>query len=222
MDKKTEEILMHDPISKTEKMLGNKHWSEFNEIERTISLINVFESNTNKKDYLKSIGDTYWGMKWDEFKNLIKKHGFIPALEYDVKHDKYIDEFIIYYHLNKGLIICADSYFNKEDVNGGTLYGEIQANSEEDREVIWKWISTGSCIDIEKGIYKTSHDVREGLFSKLNTLESVGEFLPKWTNKDSFLWFVDYTESKKENFDYKEITNNKIKMCPKEFQDIIW
>jgi hypothetical protein len=221
MNTKTEEILTHDSLYESEKIFGNKHWSEFNEFEQAFSMFKFMEDNQRKEDHLKSINDTYFNMGWTEFKSLIKEHGFIPALEYDVKHDEYIDEFIIYYHTSKGLVICADSYFNKQDINGGNLYGEIQANSKEDEHTIWRWLSTGGCINSEKSIWTTQHDVREGLFSKLQTLESAGTFLPKWTKKDRFLWFVDYTENKVPGYDYEKITREKILRCPKELQDII-
>jgi hypothetical protein len=225
MNKKTEEILMHDSISESEKLFGNKHYSQFDEFEQAFSIVKLIKDNENKRNHLQAINDTYSGMTWNEFKNLIKEHGFISALEYDLVYNKYgnpkTEEAIIYYHPKKGLIIWAESFSGKTSLNDGKLYGEIQANSKEDEEVIWKWISTGGCIDKEKGIWKTSHDVREGLFSKLQTLESSGKFLSKWTDKDRFLWFVDFNEDDVEGYDYKEITKEKILKCPKELQEII-
>ena len=222
MDSKTEKVLRHDSLYESEKILGNKHWSEFNEFEQAFSFLKFLDDNEKKKNHLQSIGDTYWGMSWDQFKNLIKQHGFVEALSYDFNHDKNeVDEAIIYYHLTKGLIIWATSYWNKKDVNEGTLYGEIQANSEEDCKTIWSWLSTGGCIDSDKMIYKTSQDVREGLFSRLVELESAGTFLSQWIKKDRFLWFVDYVESKQDGYNYKEITKEKISKCPKELQSII-
>jgi len=225
MNKRTEQILTHDSLAESEKIFGNKHWSEFNDLEQAFSMLKFMEDNQVKNTHLKSINDTYWGMTWDEFKNLIKQKGFTPALEYDLIYNGWneptTEEAIIYYHLSKGLIIWATSFSNKTSVNGGTLYGEIQANSKESENIIWKWLSTGGCIDSDNMIYETSHDIREGLFNKLQTLESAGKFLPKWNNKDRFLWFVDYVENDSEGYDYKEITKNKIKKCPKEFQNII-
>ncbi len=225
MDIKTEKILMYNPIAQSEKIFGDKHWSEFNEIENMFSLYQTINHNETKAAHLKSIGDTYFSMTWDEFKDLIIRKGFVPALEYDINYNKWdeptIEEAILYYYFQKGLIIWATSFNNKTSVNGGNLYGEIQANNKEDEKTIWKWISTGGCIDTENNIWKTSHDVREGLFSKLDTLESAGKFLSKWTEKDKFLWFVDYIESDVPGYDYKEITMRKIKKCPKEFQNII-
>jgi len=83
-------------------------------------------------------------------------------------------------------------------------------------------LSTGGCIDHEKMIYETQQDTREGLFSKLAILEGAGKFLPKWTGKRRcILWFVDFIESKVPGYDYKQITLNKIRRCPKEMQEII-
>lgn len=221
MDKKTEEILTMDVLAETEKFFGGKHWSEFNTAENIFSLVRAAKYNSLKEAYLKSIGDTNNGMSWTEFKQLITNKGFIPALEYDVQHDIYIDEFIIYYHPNKGLIICADSYFNKKVINSGTLYGEIQAHSKEDQDIIWKWISSGGLKDPKRLIYETSHDIREGLFSKLDVLESAGSWVTPWVNKDRFLWFVDYTDKQVPGYDYIKITEDKIAKCPDEFQKII-
>jgi hypothetical protein len=183
------------------------------------------EDNQRKEEHLKSINDTYFGIGWIEFKDLIKLHGFVPALEYDINYNKWetpsVEEAIIYYHPNKGLIIWATSFNNKTTLNGGHLYGEIQANSKKDEETIWRWLSTGGCIDQKNNIWETQHDVREGLFSKLNILESAGKFLSKWTKKDRFLWFVDYAEDDVLRYDYKAITREKILRCPKELQDII-
>ncbi len=164
-------------------------------------------------------------MTWNDFKMLIKKQGFVPALEYDFIYNGFsepaTEEAIIYYHPIKGLIIFATSFSDKTSINGGNLYGEIQANNKEDCSIIWKWLSTGGCIDQDKMIYQTSHDVREGLFSKLELLESAGIFLSTWTKKDRFLWFVDYVESKQPGYDYEAITKEKIAKCPEEMQNII-
>lgn len=218
---KTSEILRHDSIAETEKQLG-KHWSEFNDFENLGMLASFIRDNQTKENHLKSVGDTWFNMPWAEFKKKIEDYGFVLGLKYDIKHDKNeIDEVVIYYHKEKGLVLFADSYFNKKDVNGGKLYGEIQANSKEDRDIIWKWMSTGGCIDSDKLIYETQQDVREGLFHKLSMLESAGKFLPIWTNKNRFLWFVDYVEDDVKGYDYKKITHDKIMRCPKELQEIV-
>jgi len=221
MDKLTEKMIKQDPIIDAEKAFG-KHWSEFDDTENMFMLSHAIESNERKGSYLASIGDTYSRISWDDFKSLLVKKGFISAIEYDIHQDGNTDEFILYYNPEKGLIIHADSYWNKKSINSGTLYGEIQANSEEDVREVYRWISTGGCIDTEKLIFETSHDVREGLFSRLDAIETAGKFLPVWTNKDRFLWFLDYTETKAEDYDYKQITKDKIEKCPDGLKNIIY
>ena len=218
MNKETERILTQDSLSETEQILGNKHWSEFTDTENGFALLKVISDNERKTKHLKGLGDTYWGIKWDEFKDLIKAHGFVPALEYEfIKYEK-PDEAIIYYHPTKGLIIWATSFDGKDHINGGELYGEIKANSEADQEVIWMWLSTGGCI--EDLVYETKQDIREGLFNKLNELETAGVFQNKWIKKNRFLHFVDYS-IEDINRDYKIATQIKINKCPQEMRNII-
>lgn len=225
MDTRTEEILEKDSIADTERILGDKHWSKFNNLENAFSIGNIIRDNEIKEEHLKSLKDTYFSMSWRYFKNLIQEKGFVNGYTYEIDYDNWgnprKEEAIIYYHPQKGLIIWATSYNSKTTVNGGNLYGEIKSNSKEDEKVIWRWLSSGGCTNAKEMIWKTSHDIREGLFSKLDTLESAGEFLNKWTNKDTFLWFVDYAEDKLEGYDYKKITNEKINKCPIELQNII-
>jgi hypothetical protein len=225
MDIKTEKILTTDPIGDTEKMFGGKHWSEFNDGESLISILNVMKDGNLKEKHLKNINDTYFGMSWQYLKDLLKENGFINGYSYEVKYTCYSsttdEEMIIYYHPEKGLVVWAESYSNKTSVNRGTLYGEIKANNEEDATIIRKWMSTGGFIDRDELIHTTAHDIREGLFSKIDTLETGGTFLTKWTKKDRFLWFVDYIETKVEGYDYEQITKDKIGKCPKELQNII-
>jgi hypothetical protein len=217
---KTSEILQHDSIAETEKKL-NKNWQEFNGFENFGMFGNFIRDNQIKENHLKSIGDTYFNMSWSEFKNKLESYGFILGLKYDIVHEDNVDEVIIYYHKEKGLIIYADSYFNKKNINSGHLCGEIQANSKEDCNVIHNWMSTGGCINKDNLIFETEQDVREGLFHKLSMLESAGKFLPIWTNKNRFLWLVDYVENKVENYNYKKISHDKIMKCPKELQEIV-
>jgi len=118
----TEKILCKDTLAETERIFGGKHWSEFNDSEQEFSFAKAIVDNVAKDEYFKNIGDTHFSMSWDEFKRLIKQHGFIPALEYDIQGES-VNEAIIYYHPQKGLIIFATSYSEKRTVNSGNLYG---------------------------------------------------------------------------------------------------
>lgn len=227
MDRIIEKLLTHDPVADTESLLGDKHWSEFTEDEQLFCLARSMSYNAFKNKHLQSIGDTYFGMSWKDFKKLLMarsfKIGFTNELSYNYNDHIGIEEEIIYYQPDKGMIVYATSFSDQRTINGGTLYAEIQARDADTKtkETIWKWLSTGGLINKEDLIYETSHDVREGLFSKLEILESTGTFLKKWTNKDRFLWFVNYIESKNKPYDSKMITQSKIERCPQELREII-
>jgi len=224
MDEKTRNILNKDSLADTEKFFG-KRWDEFDDVENIFSIFKFMGDNIVKGDHLRSIGDTNYKMSWEEFKNLLLSKGFVNALTYELKHDKdEIDECIIYYQPIKGWVIFATSYRNKSSINGGTLYAEIQANKKESLNELstrLTRLSTGGLIDKENLICSTSHDVREGLFSKIEDMESYGKFLPVWTDKDRFLWFVDYVDKNIEGYDFKKITQSKIEKCSQEFRNII-
>ena len=225
MNNITEKLLKEDPIYNKERELG-KHWSNFTDKEAKEIFVENYMLSKIKENHLKQINDTYMDMSWNYFINLIEKYGFKKGYEEIFKYNGFNynrdEKAVIYYHKEKGLIIFATSFNNTTTVNSGKLYGEIKANNnKEDIETIWQNLSTGGCIDEKNIIYETSHDIREGLFYKLNKLESAGTFLPIWTKKNRFLWFVNYVEEDKENFDYKEITKNKILKRPKEMQEII-
>ena len=221
MDEKTKEILGKDSLADAEKILG-KRWDKFNEVENMFSMLKFMEDGEIKNNHLRSLGDTHYKMSWEEFKNLLLSKGFVNALTYEIKHDKdKTDECIIYYQPIKGWVIFATSYWNKGSINGGTLYAEIQSNNKESLNELWLHLGSGGLIDKENLICSTSHDVREGLFSKIEDMESYGKFLPVWTSKNRFLWFVDYVDNKVEGYDFKKITQSKIEKCSQEFRNII-
>jgi len=218
----TEKILRYDPIYETEKMVKKNHWSEFDDLENMLSILMFTDHNKKKEEHLKSIGDTYHNIKWEDFKNLIKQHGFKEGLSYNFKHyddSTKEEEAIIYYHPEKGLVIWATSYWNKKSVNGGKMYGMIQYNEDNSNDM-WRVLNGCSNGTIEENYRNFDYDIREGLIHTINKIEEKFVFVNKWI-KTPFLWFVDFTEEKQKGFDYKEITKNKIEKCPKELQEII-
>lgn len=221
MDKMTEKILTKDSLADTEKALGDKHWSQFNRFENLFALSRAATDNEIKQNHLKIIGDTNSDMKWDEFKELLENKGFVNALTYDFKYEDRTEQAILYYNPQNGLILWATSFGNKDHINGGELYGQIKSKGEEHDHTIWRWLSTGGMVDKERHIYETRQDIREGLFSKLDTLESAGEWMPVWVGQGRFLWFADYVESKQAGFDYEIATAEKIKKCPEQFRKIL-
>jgi hypothetical protein len=220
MDELTKKVLSIDTISEVEKMLG-KNWQEFTNDENLAMLDLAFLTNTIKTSHLKEIGDTHSQMTWNEFKYLLGQKGFVNAYSYDFEYDGQVNEFIIYYNSSKGWVICATSYSNKTTVNGGNFYAEIEANSKESRKDVFRWMGSGGLINKDGLVLHTSHDVRDGLFSKVEELEKYGKYLNKWTDPDRFLWFLDFSETKVPNYNFRNLTKNKIEKCPDDFRQMI-
>jgi hypothetical protein len=215
------EALNCDVIAETEKIF-NKSWKDFNELEQAVCILNASRLSNEKKEILKNAADTYHSMKWKDFKELLFSNGFVRAYSYKFNSEDRKEEAIILYKKEKGLIVFATSFWNMDVVNDGHLYGEIKEKYKKVHGNLFRHISTGGCIDSEKRIYSTQQDVREGLFYKLAMLECYGDFLPYWIEKNKFLWFLDYTETEDDKYDYKKITKRKIDKCPQEFKDIIY
>jgi len=221
-DDKTSEILKRDTLAETEKIVGKEHYSEFSKEEELFALCRGLNFNKAKREHLQSIGDTHFGTTWAELKTMLIDFGFIEGYSYPIEdpEEEQKNEAILWYHPDKGLILFATSYYGTS-VNGGTCYGEIKAHAgDKNRDIIWEWLSTGGKIK-DTDVWETSWDIREGMFHRIKMLESAGTFQKKWKNKDRFLWFVDWSESKPDDYDYKTISSKKLKKCPKAMRDII-
>ena len=88
MKNEIENVLNYDPLAHAEKMLGDKHWSEFTDDENMFALGMSMLSNEHKDEILKAGKDTHFRMTWNEFKNILTDHGFINGLTYEIDYDK--------------------------------------------------------------------------------------------------------------------------------------
>jgi len=242
IDKNYKELLKRDAVSEAESVF-KKSYTEFTPEESSMMFASAYHMNQNTKNYLKGLGDTHFGISWNEFKNIIESYGFILGLKYDFQNESYTDEAVLYYYPQKGLVIWATSYGNKESLNGGTLYGEVKATEKVEFEDVYnerlnvtfkemrpsdklkkgieslRNCSHNAYRDIETGI-RFSYDVREAL---INTIEEIGENLEmvKVWNEKPFLWFLDYKEDKVPGYNNEELTKEKIRKCPLGLQKML-
>lgn len=234
-NKLIESLLDNDPVDNVEKILG-KSFSQFDKNEQGFLLQKALVYGKQKKEYLKSIGDTYFCMGWNEFIQLIQKYGFKEGLkyEYSPKHEfedcTKIEEAVIYYRPD-GLIIWATSFSNKTSLSYGKLYGFIETEKiKDDPEYydILSHCSRDSLCYYDKETRETlvrkyvyfDYDAREALIYKINMIQSKTNFVSPWP-KRPFLWLLDYNDEQIPNYDYYDINNKKISMCCPEVQYII-
>lgn len=243
---KLDEILSVDPIAQVSEVFG-KHHDSFSKEEQFLSLIHGMAINKQKSNVLRGLGDTHFGIKWNDFLSLLTSYGFVDGYSYEFEYDDFDGEVkkemaILYYHPEKGLVVWATSYSEQTSLNAGKLYGELRYDKPVERKMVVGYggseyeeivytdelkeardalnrCSHSAFMTIDKGL-DFSLDVREGLINKLHSLEEHLVFTKVWT-RPQFLWFLDFKEEKMPNYDYPELTKEKILKSPPELQNIL-
>lgn len=211
-------VLEFDPLGETEKLFGDKHWSEFSEDENKLSMGLFFMHNKNKDKLLKESKDTHFSMDWDEFIEILTSNQFKLGYKYSFPYEDKTEKAVIYYN-SDGLVIWATSYWNGKSVNGGTLYGEIKMHDVSDRSNIPS--CSNGFYDFKNGKLNFSTDIREGLIWFISQMNKYGTFLNEWEDENKFLWFVDFVEDDVPGYDYEKLTRNKIHQCCDEAKNIM-
>lgn len=221
MNEVTKNVLKFDPLAMSEVVTGKRH-EEWDEDEQLNALGACMFANDVKKDYLKSIGDTYFGIKWQEFLDLITTYGFIQGYSEDFIDGKggntKTEQMVLYYHKEKGLILHAESYSDKTSINSAKVYGELTC--AEPTQEQWKALTGFSHGALCEGNVDFNVDGREGLLFHLETVSSSFELNQRW-NKIPFLWFLNYTDTRNKGYDYKALTEKRILASTQEIKDII-
>lgn len=224
MNENTKIILNADSVAVTEDLLGKHHenWDPQTDGKVALGILNAI--NKIKENHLKSINDTHFGITWLEFVKIVKAYGF--KCGYCQKFigtgwsDKDVEEEeIIFFHEEKGLILHAES-FNGKSVNSATVYGEIKIGDklEENQYEALNGCSHGGN---GNGTMSFDVDVREGFRFHLDALCEAFEFSKSWSTLP-FLWFLNYMDSKDENYDFEKITKQKINASTSEVKKIIF
>lgn len=223
-----EQLLTIDSVGDFEKQIGKKReeWTETDQLE---FLKYAVVNNQIKGNYLKEMGDTHFGMTWEEFLTLCRKQGFEVAYRNDFVDDLYdeinTEEEIVLFHKEKGLILYANSYRCKTSVGSAKLYGEIRMKEDSNSHVAYQVLSACSFEGTGLGTILVSLDLREGMIANLSKLEGSYNFVNPW-NKMPFIWFLNYVEEARISqsiFDmsYEKINQEKIALMSSEAQQIM-
>ena len=206
------EMLEFDPLAQAERILDDKHWSEFSDDEMAASMGLFFMHNDRKNKILKEANDTYFSMDWNEFEEIVTSNGFKIGYEEKFPYDDHYEKAVMFYR-EDGLLIWVTSFGGMQSVNGGTLYGEIKLHDVNNRRNI-PGCSNGF-YDFENNKLHFDKDVREGLIWFISQMKQYGELLPQWEEDHKFLWFLNFSDEEKSNGDnYEEISKEKMmKFC---------
>ena len=224
MNETTRNILNFDPVATAEALIGKRHEDWDIETDGMATLGLAMATNQAKREHLESIGDTHFGITWQTFIEIAKAYGFKSG--YCQKFtgigwsDNGVEEEIIFFHEEKGLILYAESY-DGNSVNSAKVYGEVKINDGKlERK---QWDALNGCSHSSNGNDTMSFnvDVREGFRFHLDTLSKAFEFSKSWT-KIPFLWFINYRDTKEKKYSYEEINKQKINASTPEVRKIIF
>lgn len=197
MNEKTKNILNFDPIATTEALIDKRHedWD------------------------IESIDDPHFSTTWQNFIEIARAYGFKCSFCQKFMGTGIIEEEIIFFHEEKGLILYAESFGGKS-VNSAKVYGEVKIDeilTKEQRNALHgcSYGNNGN------GTMHFDVDVQEGFHFHLDAISEAFQFSTSWT-KVPFLWFLNYMDTKKKNFNYEKINHKKIKACTPEVQKIIF
>lgn len=225
MNEKTKNILSFDPIATAETLIGKRHDDWNIETEGMAALEIAMLSNQAKKEHLKSIGDTHFGITWQDFIEIAKAYGFKCGFCQKFtgtgwSYEGIEEEEIIFFHEEKGLILHAESFGGKS-VNSAKVYGEVKLNDGELERCQWDALDGCSHCDNGNGTMCFEVDVREGFRFHLDAVSEAFELSTSWS-KVPFLWFLNYMDTKNKNYSCEKINKQKIDVCTPEVRKIIF
>jgi len=226
LNNEVERALKFDPTAEAERISGKEHWSQFNESEQKLSLGLHIISSDRKRELLKQTNDTYFGIPWDCFIELLLENNFKLGTEWPFTDSRGSKEVGVVYYREDGVVLFAESISGKSIINSGTCWYELESFVED----AYSLIHTGSTHFVKDGFTKLNNqlDIREGLFHELRKAAEHGKFIPIWEHP-TFLWIYDYSASNaisdRTHTEWKLIvnaeTNKHISECPEELRKIV-
>ena len=225
MNEKTKNILNMDTVATAEALIGKRHEEWDTKTDGVLALGLTMLMNKSKREHLESMGDTHSGITWQDFIGIVKAYGFKCGFRKkfmgtgwsDIKDVE--EEEVIFFLEEKGLILYAES-FGRDSINSAVVYGEVKTNDELE-ENQWNALTGCSYGGNRNGTMSFDVDCREGLRFHLDAISEVFEFSKSWT-RIPFLWFLNYMDTKDENYNYEKITKQKIDECSPEVRKIIF
>lgn len=173
---------------------------------------------------VESIGDTHFGITWQDFIKIVKAYGFKCGFCQKFTGTGYseecVEEEIIFFHEEKGLILYAES-FGGDSVNSANVYGEVKLNDGKLEKSQWDALNGCSHSANENGTLCFHVDVRKGFRFHLDAISEAFEFSTSWS-KVPFLWFLNYMDTEDKNYNYEKINKQKIAACTPEVRKIIF
>lgn len=213
-----DKLLRFDPLDMAEKLTGVSIHDEADKSSVVLGLAIAQEHASAKNRALLESNDTTLCNKLARYVLIITAFGFEEVLIDKWKSSWGHDEQLSIYAHRKGLLLSFDSY-NGENVSGGNVYYNWRPTVSLDEA--GDCTSSGGYANFDTDpVWVGGHDCREAIIHNLNKLNNRGEFVTPWV-KRPFLWLLHYDEPKVQGYDYRAISEARIRRLPSWVQDFI-
>lgn len=214
-------LLNYDPLATAEKITGMHYKDGGVSLDNPtigIGLLLAQRNAAEKNAILDELDDTKLSNNLDRYQSIITNYGFEQVLADEWKSGHGHEETYFIYAHRKGLLLSFDTYSGCR-VNGGKVYYNWRPATDDASN--WECTSSGGYTNYDSDpVWVGDHDCREALIHKLNRLNNRGEFVTPWV-KRPFLWLLHYDDSKVPGYDYRAITEARIKRLPEWVQEFI-
>lgn len=207
-DATIKEHLEFDAFHVAGQMTG-KSYKDDSETE-SLGMGLLIAANRNREQALQKSGDTYMGMAFAEFLRVAESEGFAILSHEPIEGADYPDTFAILWKASEGLLMRAESYWGGKSTNSAEVYFNLQTDRFPHR-------ASGEFCD---GAFIGHFDCRQGLRYALAEMRAQGQFLPQWRRRP-FLWLLSYMDSKREGYDYRAISEQRIASLPEDVRRAI-
>lgn len=206
LEKRALELMKTDALDIAEKSVGPGDAATMLGLLITQNLVR------DKEDVFSVLGDTFFRMSCDACADLLRREGFEKV--YHERHGDMNDAYEIWWH-DAGLLVTFESYDCKH-VNSLQVYYNWVPTSLDNA---YRYTSSGGFEEMADGtkVWAGYYDGREGLLTHLKQLREHGYFLAHWYSQP-FLWFLNYSESKEKDREYKAINKLKYVVLPSRVQ----
>ena len=165
--------LNFDALSEAEKITGESY--KESQMTSGIGMLMMIRNNAEKEVLLKSLGDSFYGMKWADFKALLEAHGFSEIHSWVVPDTE--DQGFLYVDTDHTVLVSCNSY--GDVLNDAQMYYEVKFPEGFARA----HLSSGHLNDSDHWV--GYHDIRDAFLHKLQHLKDEYLFVPmsQWDEK---------------------------------------
>lgn len=204
-------LMKKDPVAMAEEIVGR----DGDAVGLAICIMQQIQAE--KEDVLNVLGDTHFEMPYVECVRLLERAGFEKV--FTEMFGDMADVFEIWWHAD-GLLLTSESY-DQRWVNSCQVYYNWQTADKTRR---YEFTSSGGWYPVsansDEFVWSGHYDGRQGLLTHLKRLRENGQLLLTWV-KQPFLWFLNYSDTKNKDYDYRAINRLKYEVLPEHVKQAI-